>query len=227
MKSLLLILLLIFPSKHADRISIEFNTDQTAIFKEYKNDNFIQRVRIEEDSVKLFIENFGYLNVDLNFRIFLDESFLQKLNTEEKNVIVSLFRNTIKLKAYLRNISYFIKDNISYKENTLYKRAEEVLKYREANCIGFSSLVRDMLKAINIKSSYVKGFYLRKMKNNRYTPIPHRWLEISLPSGEKFFYDPQYQGFSANYIVMDGNIRFYEIKKFSVRLLERNKKFTN
>ena len=119
MKSLLILLLLIFPSKHSDRISVEFNTDQTFIFKDYKNDNFIQRVQIDKDSVKLIIENFGYLNVDLNFRIFLNESYLEKLNSEEKNVIISLFRNTITLKAYLRNISYFIKDNISYKENTV------------------------------------------------------------------------------------------------------------
>lgn len=227
MKTLLILLLTIFPSKHIDKISVELTSEQTSIFHNYKNDNFSQRVTINGKTIRFSIENFGYLNIELNFRIFLLDKYISRLSQEEKNIVKSLFHNTITLKSYLKNLSYFIKDNISYKENSIFKRPEEVLKHKEANCIGYSALVREMLNSIGIKNRYVKGFYLKKSKTEYFIPIPHRWLEISLPSGEKFFYDPQYQGFTACYIVMDGMISFSTIKKFPVRLIERKNKIIN
>ncbi len=228
MKTLLVFLMILFPSKHIDHISIEFISEQPSIFHNYANDNFLQTVTLQSGNiVKLSIKNFGYIDIDLNFRISLDKDYVKKLSNEERKTVEALFHNTISLKSYLQNISWYVKDNISYKENSIFKRPEEVLIHKEANCIGYSALVREMLNSIGINSKYVKGFFLKKKDEKDFIPVPHRWLEISLPSGESFFYDPQYQGFTANYIVMDGNISFTEIKKFLIHLIERKKKFIN
>lgn len=58
-------------------------------------------------------------------------------------------------------------------------------------------------------------------------PVPHRWLEITLADGTRFFYDPQHQSFSENYITIKNNIDFKSVKKFKVILLKKSKKIIN
>jgi hypothetical protein len=58
-------------------------------------------------------------------------------------------------------------------------------------------------------------------------PIPHRWVEIHLANGVKFFYDPQYQRFSANYIATKEDVDFKRVKKFKVYVIKKSKKIVN
>ncbi len=227
MRILLVFLFIVFPSKHVDRISVEFTTEQASYFHNYSNDNFSQKVVKSQNKVKFLLKHFSFLELDLNFRLFPDKDYIKKLSDHEKKTINSLLAGTVLLKNYLKNISFYIKDNLIYNENSFYLTPQEVLRMREANCIGFSALSKELIDAIGLESKYVKGFYLRPSGKNSFIPIPHRWIEISLPTGAKFFYDPQYQNFKANYIVMDGNITFSNIKKFSVKIIDNNRKFSN
>jgi len=58
-------------------------------------------------------------------------------------------------------------------------------------------------------------------------PIPHRWIEILLSNGFKYFYDPQYQNFSSGYIIVKNNVDFKKVKKFKVHLLKKSSEIIN
>jgi hypothetical protein len=93
--------------------------------------------------------------------------------------------------------------------------------------VGYSNVFSIFLNSVNIKNRIVKGFYLKKEKGPTLVPVPHRWVEIKLLNGFKFFYDPQYNNFSANYIMVKDEVDFKKVKKFEVIILKRSKEFVN
>jgi hypothetical protein len=73
----------------------------------------------------------------------------------------------------------------------------------------------------------IKGFYLKKGEKNILIPVPHRWVEIQLSNGLKFFYDPQRQEFSAHYLTTKSDVDFKRVKRFYVYVVNKSKKIIN
>lgn len=227
MKLIFLILLLVLPSREVDIVKLEFNTPHTSIFKNYENGNFIQKVNFSGKAIHITLENSDYLDLNLNHRIFIDKEYYTGIKKYVKNLVLQLHDKNMTFKTFLNNISFYLKDNIKYWEDSPFKDADEVIVFKKANCIGFSTLVKEILNSVGIKNRYVKGFYMDSRENGILDPIPHRWLELYLPNGASFFYDPQYQGFTANYIVVDNHIDFKTIKKFKVKIVNKTRKLIN
>ncbi|MEN8153731.1 MAG: transglutaminase-like domain-containing protein [Acidobacteriota bacterium] len=227
MKLIFLVFLLVLPSRDVDIVQLELNSPHISIFKDYENGNFVQKVNSRGKSVHITLENSDFLNLNLNHRVIIDNTYISGIKKDVKNLVSKLHENNITLKTYLSNISFFLKDNIKYWENSPFKKADEVIIFKRANCIGFSSLVRELLNSAGIRNRYIKGFYLDPVDKGIFNPIPHKWLELYLPSGASFFYDPQYQGFTANYIVLDNDIDFKTIRKFKVKIVSKRRKLIN
>lgn len=229
MNSLILIFLLFTTSPvcEVEKVKFSFPTPQHEIFMDYANDNFSQHLVYNNKIITAEIKSSNFQQLHLNFRILPDEKYMENLDRKVKETILELCGSDRSLKAYLVNISFFLGGNIRYSDENLPQDAASVIFNGKATCIGFSNLVSLFLDAAGIKNKFVKGFYLKKGKNNTLIPVPHRWVEIHLPNGVKFFYDPQYQKFSANYIATKDDVDFRQVKKFKVNVIKKSKKFIN
>ena len=233
MKSLILLLLLLSPLREVVDVQLSIPTHQHEIFCNYSNDNFSQEVFYDRtrDEITAHIKNSNFLTLNLNFRIMPNNEFIACLSPELRETIFDLLDNCFNFDIYFDNISSFLKKHITYCDNNLPQDPASVIINKKANCKGYSNLVRVLLKAAGIKSKIVKGFYLTKdtkrNKNNTLIPIPHRWVEIYLSNEIKFFYDPQYQRFSFNYLTTRNDINFKRVKKFKVNIIKKSKKIVN
>ncbi|MCP4218787.1 MAG: hypothetical protein GY765_29415, partial [bacterium] len=201
----------------------------------YSNDNFSQRIYYDNSNseVNAYIKNSNYFGLEMNFRVRPDKKYIAGLHPELRETVTRLLDGSVSFKAYFENISYFLESDLTYDESPMPQDALSVIQNKKANCIGYSNLVKIMLDAARIKNQVARGFYLKKIdkkikkRSAELTPVPHRWLEISLTNGTKFFYDPQHQSFSAHYIATPGNIDFKRVKRFKVNLIKRSKKIIN
>ncbi len=227
MKYILLFLLLFFPSRHVEQIDVKLITEQNSIFPDFENENFSQNVEINGKEVNILIENSNYLDMNLNHRLFQNLTKLKTVGKYVNDTFNELFNENMTLRTYMMNISFYLKDNIKYWGDSPFKEPEEVVVYKKTNCIGYSALVKELLELVNIKSRFISGFYLKNKKKGSYDPVPHRWLELLLPDATSFFYDPQYQGFKANYIIVRPDSDFKTIRKFKINILKKGKKLEN
>ncbi len=227
MKLILIFLLLLFPSRHVEHIDVNLITEQNSIFPEFENDNFIQNVKVNGKIVNILIENSNYLDINLNHRIFVNKAKLDSSGKDIRRTFNDLFNENMDLRTFMLNISFYLKDNIKYWGDSPFKSPEDVVIYKKTNCVGYSALVKKLLELANIKSRFISGFYLKQGRKNKYDPVPHRWLELLLPDSISFFYDPQYQGFKANYIVVKSGNNFRTIEKFKITFLRSGKKLLN
>ncbi len=234
MKILLLLLLLASTFydgliQEVENIKLSFPAQEQDIFQDYMNENFIQKVTVHSDAIYAEILCTNFMNLNLEFRVIPDEKLLTDIHGEMREVITNLFGRDQSLKTYLMNISYYLRMNIRYLDGSLPQDAESVLLNKKANCIGYSNLVKMFLDSAGIRNRIVRGFYINTngSDTDEMTPVPHRWVEIELPNKVQFFYDPQYQKFSANYILTLDNTDFKRIKKFKVRLVKKSKKIIN
>jgi transglutaminase-like putative cysteine protease len=173
------------------------------------------------------IKSSNYLNLGLNFRVLPDSKYISALNPKVQEVIFDLFDDSQSLRNYIANVSFFLKGQIRYSGMNLPQDATSVILYKRAKCVGYANAAKVFFDAAGIKSKVVKGFFLEKGKKNTMIPIPHRWVEIHLANGVKFFYDPQYQRFSANYIATKEDVDFKRVKKFKVYVIKKSKKIVN
>ncbi|MCP5050256.1 MAG: transglutaminase domain-containing protein [bacterium] len=233
MKLLLIMLVMLFnnPMREVEDLKLAFHSQQYDIFLDYSNDNFSQKLDFNHDSTRVTasIKSSNYLDLNLNFRVFPDKEYIESLSPQTRDVIRDLLAQDESLKTYLLNISYFLQGNIKYSDDPLPQDAVSVLSRQKAYCIGYSNVVKMFLDSVKVKSRLVKGFYLKKAKRNKrkLVPVPHRWLEIILPNDGKFFYDPQYQKFSVNYITTKNDTDFKRVKKFRVRVIDKSKQIVN
>ena len=227
MKLILIFLLLFSPSRHVEQIDVRLITEQNSIFQEFENENFVQNVKVNGKIVNIFIENSNYLDINLNYRLFINKAELDSSGKYIRRTFTELFNENITLRTFLLNISFYLKDNIKYWGDSPFKDPEDVVIYKKTNCVGYSALVKELLEFVNIKSRFISGFYLKRGRKGTYDPVPHRWLELFLPDSTSFFYDPQYQGFKANYIVVRPGNDFRTIEKFKINFLQRGKKLLN
>jgi len=224
-------MLFISPLTEVEQVSVSFPTKQYQIFVDYRNDNFSQQLVYYNNRaiVSAEMQSSNYMGLDLEFRIVPDYPYIEGLNLEMRAVIKDLMGGSESLRDYMASISYFLGRNIRYSDEDLPQSAAMVLVNKRAYCVGYSNLVKVFLDAVGVKSRLVKGFYLREEggADGFWTPVPHRWVEINLPNGLKFFYDPQYQRFSANYIATKSDVDFKRIKRFKVKVIKQSKKIMN
>ena len=226
MQIIFLLFLLMSPLRQVELLNIQINTDQLNIFSDYSNDNFKQTLKIEKNLIKIKTESSNYLQLDLNFRVIPDDLYIDSLSKELQNSVYSLIERSYSLKDYMINISTFLKRNITYSEEKYPQNPEIVILNKKAHCVGFSELTKVFLKGIGINAHFTQGFYLKK-KNGSIIPIPHKWIEIELSNGYLYFYDPQYQKFSSNYVVVDNSVIFTKVKKFKIKLINYTKKIVD
>jgi len=226
MKVFLLIFLFLSPLRQVEFLNVLINTDQVSIFMNYSNDNFKQKLENNSGILNIETESLDYSQLDLNFRVIPDDLYLDSLSTEMKLAAKSIIKGAYNLNDYMKNLSFFLKNNIKYSLQKSPQDAESVLINKRGHCVGFSSLTKVFLKTIGVESNLIQGFYLKK-RDGKIIPIPHKWLEIELANGFSYFYDPQYQKFSSNYIVVDNSVMFSNIRKFSIKLVDFTKKILN
>jgi transglutaminase-like putative cysteine protease len=219
--------MVISPIREVDNVKLSLPTGQHEIFINYSNSNFSQKLSDHNDMLTAEIKSSNYLNLNLNFRVLPNRKYISALNPEVQEVLLDLFDDSQSLRNYLANVSFFLKKQIRYSEMNLPQDATSVILYKRAKCVGYANATKVFFDAAGINSKVVKGFYLKKGKKNTMIPIPHRWVEIHLANGVKFFYDPQYQRFSANYIATRDDVDFKRVKKFKVYVIKKSKKIVN
>jgi transglutaminase-like putative cysteine protease len=227
MKILILLLFVISPIREVENVKLSLPTRQHEIFINYSNSNFSQKLSYHNDMLTAEIKNSNYLELNLNFRVLPDSKYISALNPRVQKVISDLFDDSQSLRNYLANVSYFLKKQIRYSEMNVSQDATSVILFKRAKCVGYANATKVFFDAAGIKSKVMKGFYLEKGKKNAMIPIPHRWVEIHLANGVKFFYDPQYQRFSVNYITTKDDVDFKRVKKFKVYVIKKSKKIVN
>jgi transglutaminase-like putative cysteine protease len=227
MKLLILLLFVISPIREVENLKLSLPTQQYEIFVNYRNDNFSQKLIYHNDMLTAEIKSSNYLNLNLNFRVLPDSKYISALNPKVQEVISDLFDDSQSLRIYLTRVSHFLKGQIRYTEMNLPQDATAVILNKRAKCVGYANAAKVFFDAAGFKTKVVKGFYLEKGKKNTMIPIPHRWVEIHLANRVKFFYDPQYQRFSANYIATKDDVDFKRVKKFKVYVIKKSKKIVN
>ena len=225
----IMFMLSISPLREVENVKLFFPTQQHDIFINYSNDNFSQKLvyHLKNKNISAEIKCSNYLQLDLNFRVLPNHTFIARQYPDIREVILDLFDDTQLMKNYMTNISFYLKGNIRFSSANLPQDVAAVMINKKATCVGFSNLVKVFLDAAGIENRLVKGFYLKKGKKNTMIPVPHRWVEIRLPNGIKFFYDPQYRRFSANYITTRDDVDFKKVKKFKVTLIKKSKIIIN
>ena len=223
MKLLLILLLTVSPLRQVNDFIIKVDLNNNGIFKSYSNMNFKQNVIKNKKDYIIKIENTNFYSLNLNYKIKLNESWLKSAAPLLKELALKIYNKSMYLKDYFDYLSVYLKD-IKYSEQDFPQDSKSVIINKKAHCIGFSNLASEMLNAISIKNKFIKGFYLKKAENNSFQPVPHRWLEVIFDDNGKFFYDPQYQGFSYNYIVINNKIDFKHIRIFKVFAIKIKKR---
>lgn len=228
MKALLLLLLMLTndPLREVEDLKLIIPSGQHEIFLDYSNDNFSQKLAFRDNSIFAEIKSSNFFDLNLNFRVFPNHNYMASLEPEVKEIVMELFGGEQSLKSFMTNVSFYLEDNIRYSDVGLPQDATSVIINRRANCVGFSNTVKLFLDSAGVRNQMVRGFYLKQGKKGL-IPIPHRWVEIQLPNGVKFFYDPQYQRFSANYITTIKDIDFKTVRKFRINLIKKSRKLSN
>lgn len=226
----LLFSILVFPLKEVVDVQLFIPTYQHDIFANYTNDNFSQAISSSgPQEITAHIKNANYFDLDLDFKISPQQSFIAGLPPQLRENTLTLLEDCYTFKQYFTKISLYLQGNITYTGHPTTQEPTAIISVRKTDCVGFANLVQVYLAAVDIKNRPVKGFYLKNSRGDGdlLIPIPHRWLEITLPNGAKFFFDPQRQRFSAEYIAIKDGVDFKEVKKFNVNLVKKSKKIVN
>ena len=227
MNSVLLLFFLSFFPNQVDIFHLSLPLQSSALIQSFHNDNFSQVVRTGGHNLICRIETRDFHSLTRPHRIIPDYDFIDGLPPKMKELAVQLLAGSANLSEYIDSCSDYLKKNIRYLENSSSDDPETIINSGIANCIGYCSLFNHFLSAGGIRSRIRRGFFLSTEKDDRIRLIPHRWLEIILVSGERIFFDPQYQGFNSCYIKTEDNIEFTKIKVFEGRLMKRNQRLSD
>lgn len=224
MRILLLFLLTVWaPVRQETSIEVFVTCQTPEIFSDYRNTNFKQEIRPGRGGLNIKIKSRTLSLQNLNHVIRHDERYIAAQGPAVVRVFSQVRQNALSLADYLKNISFFLKNQVEYTEADLPQEAEAVLAQGKAHCIGFTNVAQALLACIGIVSRPVNGFYLRENRE-RVEPVPHRWLEIDLPGERRVFYDPQYQDFSSRYLVTNLGFPLDRIERFAGVIVKKNKK---
>ena len=225
MKSVILLLLTIFPVHQEMNLDLLLPGAPTEIFSEFRNGNFAQQLIREKQGMIIRIRSRNYFDLNLAEPLFLDSAYLDTLDPRLRDVVVVIFRKSPFLGDFLKNISVFLESSVRYSAEEIPQDPLSVLLNGKAYCIGYCNLVQTLLRAAGISSRSVRGFYLPGSESPL-TPVSHRWLEIRANAEMIFFYDPQYQNFSSHYLVLNQGVPFEQIEKFKGYIIGKRNHFT-
>lgn len=223
MKALLLLLYFWMPLRQESNLEVFVACRTPEIFSNYHNYNFTQEISGNPQGLNVKIKSQTLSLKNLNHAIASDERYVAGQGPLITSVFNQVRKNAISVGEYLRNISFFLKNSITYSEADLPQETVAVLLNRRAYCIGYANVAQTLLACAGIVSRPINGFYLRE-NNSVIEPVPHRWLEIDLPGERRVFYDPQYQDFSSRYLVTDQSVVFNRIEKFMGVIVKKSKK---
>jgi transglutaminase-like putative cysteine protease len=222
-KILLLLLYIWTPLRQESNLEVLVACRTPEIFSNYRNYNFKQEVSGTADGLSVKIKSQTLSLKNLNHALADDVSYVAGQDPLVRTVYGQLRQNAISIGDYLQNISFFLKNSITYSEADLPQEARAVLLNRRAHCIGYANVAQTLLACAGITSRPVNGFYLRE-SHSVIEPVPHRWLEVDLPGERRVFYDPQYQDFTSRYLVTDPSVAFNRIERFLGVVVKKSKK---
>jgi len=222
-RTLLLLFFIWMPLRQESNLEVFVACRTPEIFNNYRNYNFRQEIFGARDGIRVKIKSRTLIFKNLNDVLTRDDAFLNQQGQAIQTVYDQMRQNAISLGDYLQNISFFLRNAISYSEADLPQESTAVLLNRRAHCIGYANVAQTLLACAGIASRPVNGFYLRE-HHALIEPVPHRWLEIELPGERRVFYDPQYQDFSSRYLVTDPRVAFNRIERFLGVVVKKSKK---
>jgi transglutaminase-like putative cysteine protease len=223
MKALLLLLYIWMPLRQESNLEVFVTCRAPEIFSNYRNYNFKQEISGNAKGLNVKIKSQTLNFKNLSHALANDENYIAGQDPLIKALFSRLRQSANSVGDYLQNISFFLKNSITYSEADLPQETVAVLLNRQAHCIGYANVAQTLLACAGIVSRPVNGFYLRE-NNSLIEPVPHRWLEIDLPGERRVFYDPQYQDFSSRYLVTDPSVVFSRIERFRGVIVKKNKK---
>ena len=220
-------LVLLSPIRQVENVRFRFSSPPADIFQDYETHNFKQRIFLWEGKIYSEVHSVDFQDLDLNFRIFRHEDRIRKLPVLVRNLLEDLPLQTMTLREFIHHVARLMKENIHYSEEDLPQDPTTVLFNGKASCVGYSALFSVLLGAVGIENKFVRGFYLKKNGEKSWIPVPHRWVEVTLANGRRYFYDPQHHTFSSHYVVVKDDIDFTKVKKFRVHLVRKSKVMSN
>ncbi len=227
MRVVLLLLMLMSPLRQVEYSYLQFSTLHRDIFPDYRNDNFSQKIFLRRNVVSISNQSLNFYQLDLNFRVIIDQKYLQAQQPELQDAVKVLSTDCTSLREYVDHVSVFLKSSLVYDDNGSAQDAIAVLKRKTANCIGYSNVVHELFNCIGVNNHFVKGFYLKNDDGGMLIPVPHKWVEVTLTNGYRFFYDPQHQTFTSGYILVADDVDFKKIRRFLVKLVKKEVKMIN
>lgn len=223
MKVLLLLLAAWTSLSQESQLEVFVSCRTPEVFSAYRNFNFRQDIVPAAGGLNVKLKSRSLRLRHLNHRVAPDGDYLAAQGPEVRGAVGQVRLEALSLADYLRNISLFLKNRITYDEADLPQDAAAVLAQGRGHCIGFANVAQALLAGVGIVSRQVNGFYLRE-RDGCVEPVPHRWLEIDLPEGRRVFYDPQYQDFSSRYLVTNNGVALESIERFAGVVVNKNKK---
>ncbi len=223
MKALLLLLVAWTSLSQESSLEVFVAVRAPEVFSAYRNFNFRQDVAPAAGGLNVKLKSHSLRWRHLNHRVVVAEGYLAAQGEEVRRAFEQVRLDALSLADYLRNISLFLKNRIVYDEADLPQEAAAVLAQGRGHCIGFANVAQALLAGVGIAGRPVNGFFLRE-EGGRVEPVPHRWLEIDLPGGRRVFYDPQYQDFSARYLVTNLGVPLESIERFAGIVVRKSKK---
>jgi len=227
MRLVFLLLMLMSPLRQVEYSYLQFSTQHHDIFPDYRNDNFSQKIVWRRNAVSVTNQSLNFFQLDLNFRVILDRDHIQTQQPELQKLVRVLAADSFSLRDYVDNVSGFLQTSVSYDDSGLPQDPVSVLRRKTANCVGYSNLAHELFNCIGIDNHFVKGFYLKSDESGMMVPVPHRWVELMLTNGYRFFYDPQHQTFTSGYILVAEDVDFKKIRRFLVKLVKKEVKMIN
>ena len=223
MKALLLFLLAWSPLSQESRLEVFVTCRAPELFSDFGNDNFRQVVHAVPGGLRVDLKSRTLRLRGLNHRFAVDAAALAAQPEAVRQACAQAGQGALSLSDYLRGISLFLRNRVAYDEADLPQGAAEVLAQGKGHCIGYANVAQALLACVGVASRPVNGFFLREA-HGRVEPVPHRWLEVFLPSGQRIFFDPQYQDFSSRYLVANAGFPPESVERFEGVVVSRSKK---
>lgn len=226
MKLLLLLLMLAFPFRQEVELDLLVPGSRDSIFSQYQNLNFQQKTTLTSEGL-LIRTNYRQLPARaLAVSLRLNREYLAELPPELRTTVSGLTTGIGDFSALLEKLAVFFSGKMEYSQEDLPQDAFTVAATRRGHCLGFSNLTMVVLEAFSLEANLVKGLYLEERERDL-EPVPHVWLEVDLPGVGSLFFDPQYQVFSQQYLLVEHGIRLDETEKFPIKLLRRGRRLTD
>lgn len=222
MKALLLLLTLLLPLRQEVELDLLIPQEAAALFTDYANANFRQQVEHTPAGNRIRVRGHTHFRLELRTPLRPDPWVLARQPREVQAVARRLLARCVDLGSFLDEMRSFLHRTIAYSDKPLPQDPASVMRNRRAHCVGFANLTLALLRTAGVNCRPVRGFYLSQEEGGRIAPTSHRWLEIEVRPGVRFFFDPQYQNFSSRYLLLAGDTPFERIERFSLRLLDKD-----